>query len=469
MKFIRANLILFAALLTFFALAIPFLKTLPMLDGNIQFVMSYDFFSGGLPKYFRSWESAHPPLKFLVTDLFYFVFGIKTFIYNLSGILFLIVGDIAFYFLSKKLFDKKTAELSVILFALCGLSFAVGYFFVLDSLLTTVIILALLFLSRRNLVLYSVFSSFAVLTKETGIVFPLSVIFAFAIVWTGKFFRKGLSKKDIFALPYIAIPLIVYQIWNLTLASYGKSSWNDWNFSPTAKEGGIYTVINNLFSLQIFNKYAMEQWLHLFFLNFNWVFWLTFIFLTVVFLLKKKSVLYKNFDSGNSITILSIITFFLSYSLLALSFQTYTIPRYILPLLPFLYLGVATISVKVFKGKNLKLSILMIFLVLVQLVSLFKSIDPVSISLWGTEKVLGENIYGLRNHLDGNDGITYNLEYLFIASKRSNAILRASNKGQSVVSNNCYWVFPDPNNDSKMIEILNLNINLNCINTDGKL
>ena len=95
--------------------------------------------------------------------------------------------------------------------------------------------------------------------------------------------------------------------------------------------------------------------------------------------------------------------------------------------------------------------------------SLFSSNDPIAKRIWGTEDVMGKNIYALRYHLAGNDGITYNIEYLQIANIRSNLIIQANASKSPVHINNCYWIFPDPNNEYKMIKILNLNTQLSCI------
>ena len=74
--------------------------------------------------------------------------------------------------------------------------------------------------------------------------------------------------------------------------------------------------------------------------------------------------------------------------------------------------------------------------------------------------VLGEQVYALNKHLAGNDGITYNMQYINIAKKRSEILLKSKNGQNSVMSEDCYWTFPDPNNDKKTILILNLKINM---------
>lgn len=92
-------------------------------------------------------------------------------------------------------------------------------------------------------------------------------------------------------------------------------------------------------------------------------------------------------------------------------------------------------------------------------ISLFSSVDPISLAIWGKEKVLGQEIYAVRKKLAGNDGITYNMQYALIAKKRTRQILAAKSTGGTVFSEDCFWIYPDPRNDRKTNEILKLSIN----------
>ena len=96
-----------------------------------------------------------------------------------------------------------------------------------------------------------------------------------------------------------------------------------------------------------------------------------------------------------------------------------------------------------FKWPFLKKTVV-VFLTVVVCSSLFFSIDPVAKKIWGTTKILDERIYSLHQHLAGNDGITYNLQYFLIAKKRSQQIRQASQLGNSIQSDECHWLFPDP-------------------------
>ncbi|MFH1955421.1 MAG: hypothetical protein ABIJ36_00730 [Patescibacteria group bacterium] len=94
---------------------------------------------------------------------------------------------------------------------------------------------------------------------------------------------------------------------------------------------------------------------------------------------------------------------------------------------------------------------------------LFTSIDPISTHFWGKSKVLNQGIYALNQapSLAGFDGITYNLQYNLIVKERSDLIL-----GKNDSPDDCSWIFPDPNNDIKTVEILKIrkiNPNFPCL------
>jgi hypothetical protein len=156
--------------------------------------------------------------------------------------------------------------------------------------------------------------------------------------------------------------------------------------------------------------------------------------------------------------ILSMLLFFLSYFFAVLTFQTYTIPRYILPLSPLFLLGTSWSLTTIRKLTKINTILVLAPIIFIIGVSLFSSTDPVSTKIWGKEKIFGENIYTLRDALAGNDGITYNMQYALILKKRTNDILN-NDKANVTISNDCHWLFPDPRNDIITMKILNLDIN----------
>lgn len=255
-------------------------------------------------------------------------------------------------------------------------------------------------------------------------------------------------------------------IWFVFLKLHGESVWSDWNFSETSQKGTIYTILNNLFTLKLFNKYTIQNWLQFFVLNFNWLLWIIILLGITI----KRSGLNKKYlkrlvtKTFTNKSLMGAFIFCVAHFIAVLSFQTYTIPRYALPLEPFFYLAVAYGSYQISKRSNLSKVFVYIFLCGLTIVRLFTSTDPVSTHFWGKGEILGQSIYALNQapSLSGFDGITYNLQYNLIVKKRSDLIL-----GKTKGSNDCSWIFPDPNNDLKTVEILKIrkvNPNFLCLN-----
>ncbi len=453
---------------SFLVLFLPFLGTIPYLDGNIDFVKGYDFFSGGFSKLFQNWASVHPPGKELIALAFFKLFGVNRYSYTLISPLFGVLGIILIYLLTSRIFGKIPGRISTFLLAINPLFLSVGIFSLTDYLLTIFVIGSFYFYLREKIFPFVIFLTLSFLTKESGLLVPLSIILIELLT-----IKETVSKKRSFPLnAWLALifPFLIVYFWFNFLKINGKPLWSDWNFSETAKQGSLYTIVNNLTTFSFFNKYAYENWLHLFVLNFNWLYWS--ILIVGTFLLLKKNLLKKPFtmflNTSSGKTLLSIILFCTLYSLTVLSFQTYPIPRYVLPITPFIFLGVAKSLQEIQKSLKITWSLFLIPLLPVIGMSLFLSLDPISSTLWNKETVLGQEIYAMRKKLAGNDGITYNMQYALIAKKRTQQILAAKIKGQIVYSENCFWIYPDPRNDSKTNQVLKLNINFEkpCLNTD---
>lgn len=450
-------LFIFIIIFIFSILYLPFINSIPYMDGSIDLIRSSDFYHGGFNLYFHNWGSVHPPLKLFITNILFYLFGINTYSYNIIGFVFGILGIIFIYKLCENLFDKKTAFTSSLLLATSPIFLAVGIFGLTDYLTSILILISLNFYSKKNYLFYSLLCSLAVLTKETGLLLPITV-FLIDSMYSLKQRHKILKKINLLIsrLVYLFLPFITYYCWTLFMDMNGQTAWNDWNFSTTANKGSVYTIINNIFTFSFLNKYAYQNWAQLFLLNFNWIMWGIFSIGFTIYIFKNFIKIKNNLLLGNQTTktILILIIFPVLYIFTVLSFQTYTIPRYATPILTLLPIGISWSIVNFIYKSNLGLkllfSILFFFIILLRL---FYSVDPISLKLWGKTNILGENFYALNEYLAGNDGITYNMEYLFLAKKRSDQIFSAKNH---VLSNQCSWIFPDPNNDYKTIKVLNL-------------
>ncbi len=452
---IREHVFVLISIVFFLILTIPFINTLPYMDGNIDFVQTLDFYQGGMSQYFSNWNTVHPPLKLLLTTPLYLIFGVSPISYSALGIIFGIIGITSIYFLTKELFGKFSGNLAALFFSIYPLFIANSIFSMRDAIVTSLIICSLLFYKRKNLILYGLISSLAVLTKETALLLPLIIIFIEVIFF---FKSRKLNIKSSINYLLLFIPLGVYYIWKLILSSYGKDSWSEWIFTETGEKGAIFTIINNLTTLGFINAYSQWHWKQVIFLNFNWLYILIIISAVILYIFNfKKIKFHKNIE--NLKVLLAIILFVTSYFLTVLSLQTYTIPRYALPVIPFLIIGLSK-SITALKN-DIAVKSAGILLYLIILISLFSSVDPVAKKIWGNINIFDNNIYALNDHMAGNDGITYNIQYLFIAKERSEMIKKA--KDIELVSGYCRWILPDPNNEVKMLKELNLNPALYCI------
>lgn len=374
-------------IIVFVILYIPSLTLIPGNDGGLEYGFAQQWYHG---TNILQILSLHPPFKLMLFSIFFKLFGNES--TGWIGLFFGIAGIVALYFIGKKLFDEKVAFMSSILLATSGLFLSNGIFGIHDFLMTTLILIAFFCYLDKRYIWYAVFASCAVLTKETAIFFAMSIVIS------DLFVRKNVTFATF-------IPIVILA-WYVEFVHFsGHHLWNDWNFSPTAKNGSFLTMINNIVTLQLFNKYAFENWAHLFVFNFNWVYWI-FAFVSLVFI--------KTTDLKKELAPIGI--FFFIFLITVLSFQTFTINRYILPLLPFMYM-LASYSVTQLPLKPVFITLLIV----VSFVSLSYSIDPVSNAIWPKTQVLGESVY-LNHKLDGDDGITYNMQYLSLMQIRTDLI-----------------------------------------------
>ncbi len=455
MKKIKNHFFLLLALALFLGLTLKFINILPYMDGNIDFVQTLDFNEGGLGQYFSNWNTVHPPLKLILTKPIYQIFGTSPASYSILGIIFGVIGITSIYFLTRDLFGKYAGNLAVMFFSIYPLFIANSIFSMRDAILTSLILCSILFYRRNQFILYAIVSSLAVMTKETALLLPIIIIFIEII-----FFIKNrkLNTKNILNYLLLLIPTVVYYLWKLVLNLFGKDSWGEWIFTDTGDKGAIFTIINNLITLQFINPYSEWHWKQVIFLNFNWLYILIIFLAIMIYIFKFKKIKFHK-NSDNFKTLLVVILFITSYFLTVLSLQTYTIPRYALPVIPFLLIGLSKSITALKNDIVIKTTGVLIFILIS--ISLFYSVDPVAKRIWGNFNIFNNSIYATNDRLAGNDGITYNVQYLLIAEERSGLIKNA--EGDGIASGYCRWIFPDPNNEIKMLRELKHNHSLYCI------
>lgn len=473
MLFKKIDIFLIFSLLILLILILPFVGILPHRDGNINFVEANDFYKYGFDGYLKNWQSVHPPFKLALTSVFFFIFGENTMSYTVIGILSGIVGIIAIYSLCKNIFSIKIARISSILLATSPLFLATSIFSLTDFIITNLLLFSLYLYTKRLYISYSLIASCVVLTKETGIILPITVFIIEFIYLIKKILQREEFSKEKNMLIANILPITVILLWILFLNSYGKQPWTGaiGIFSDTASRGAIYTVINSLLTLNIFNKYTQQHWLQLFVLNFNWLYWLIGVLSFIIYICAKgnyKKTVNKIIQGDyKTKTMLVIGVFSITYLFTVLTFPTYTIPRYALPIIPFLIILVSLWTNYLVNISKFFKIITLISLSTIIYLALFHSVDPISKNIWGEKVMFGEKIYALDQTLDGNDGITYNIQYLLIAKKRSEEIMRNLNAKLPLPLDKCQNLFPDPNNDRKTMFILKLNNATLCLYGEG--
>jgi len=142
-------------LILFSLLYIPYINSIPYLDGNIDFVRSWRFYTGGLKEYFENDRTVHPPFKFFLVSLFFKIFGVDVFSYNILGFILGIIGIIFIFNFVKDFLGVETAKIATPLIAFYPLFLSTGIFSLADYILTILIIVSLYFYLKEKYFLYS--------------------------------------------------------------------------------------------------------------------------------------------------------------------------------------------------------------------------------------------------------------------------------------------------------------------------
>lgn len=448
MKAIIKDRFLSLALLCFSLLFIPYLFSFPFLDGEVDFFQCYDFFKGGLYQYLQ-WHTVHPPGKVILVSLLFHLLGVSSFSYNILGLLFGILGIIAMYHLTNTLFDKFVARMSTLLLALSPLYLSTGLFLMRDYMITILILLALLFFLKKQWRLYAFVSFCGAITKEPFLILPLSIL----IYQCVHDYKNHQVKKNLNIYVYILLPFICIVLWWIILYANGGKIWSENIYTNTAAYGPYYTIIYNFLTFRFLNISTYQNWLQLLFFNFNWVFAYFITAGVIVFIRKQghKKLLPIEF-SFICITLLFVGLFSLS----VLTIQTFAVARYALPLYPFIFIGVAKSLETITRKNNTLRFTCLIILGSVVFMSLFYSIDPISRFMWGTTTIYSTTFYGNNNYMAGNDGITYNMQYLHVTQKRTIMI-----QGNILYNKN----LNKSDEDTRFFHILDKNLNKCSRNT----
>lgn len=213
-----------------------------------------------------------------------------------------------------------------------------------------------------------IFAFFFCFTKEPAVIFYVAYIIAKIIceyfsenhfhLWKLLKFGFGNIKNYIYALPTILF-IVLYKI----LQNRGTDGWSSESVS-TWDSGGW-----NCFGIR--QDFILAKLKQIFYINFNWLFWILIIVGIIILCVKKFKTKNKE-EYGRVLIPLGVMG--LSVIIFNCAYITFALPRYIAPLIPVIYLIVAVvfgnINKKFFQALNILLSVLLI-------IQCFCSVDPV--------------------------------------------------------------------------------------------
>lgn len=442
----------------FLLLTFQFWGETPSFDTMVLYRETTQFFNGGLKEILNSGVKIHPPLIYILTSLFFFIFGKNPWSYNLMGLIVFASSSITLYFLTRNIFNRKVAATFIVLLFTNPITVVNSFHLANDILVMFGIILALTFYIYDKKLL-SLSLATMVLMKETALI----VIFSFLHILVMESFLKKINYRqkilNFFNTVLILIPsIIIFFVWSFYLKSLGTTEWRETMFIKT-NDNSYVTVLKNIFQLKMFNIFLYQNLKNTFILHFQWVFSI----LLLILLLMKNENLIRNDRQKKFFLTLSIVG--LVYIFLVFSFPTWTLLRYGIPVyLSFFFL--ISLLISQIKFQKLFVPLILFFLIFNFINNLF-SLDPLSLSK-GTKNIYGEYFYNFEYLYTGNDPI-YNIQYLKIVTKQNKLMEDAISKDADILITDCnelkigekFWSISVYN---EFYPKMNLHKNVDCVN-----
>lgn len=394
-------------------------KIIKLFDSNFSGI--YDLYLAG-----------HPSLGYSLWAILSQLFAEGTASLQIADIALAAVSIFAYYQILRKLFgqkyDNETVALAAVPYALSPFVLGIVGNINPDSatMYFAVIFIACVLYNYEALEL--VFAFAFCFTKEPAVVYYVAYIIAKVVcdyLSGHKFTLRGMIRFGFCNIKnYLcAIPAIV---WMLLFMFNPSGGWG----VELAKEWAHFEVSPEIAPLKL---------RQIFFMNFNWIFWLAIVLGTVLLFIKKIRVNKKIFELiPMSIMGLSVIGFGCVY-------VTYVHPRYIVPIIPALYLT-AIIMVGYWNKKSLYIFAVVVSVLL--FIQNYKVIDPVMTHVFSsrptgyesnsTMYVLGDLSDKYRHHGNRyNDQIVYNRQYVYWPETIEEVFSRSGYNGNMLI------VFPD--------------------------
>lgn len=319
--------LVFIPFIIFTVILLPFINLPPCWDAGTEFSKTGTIqgrFHESMILYMKQ-GSLHPPFKFWVSGIFYALGGKSVFTYHWMGIMIGYIGILSMFLLGKSLKNKETGLIAATLLATFPLFVANATDNYTDYFAAVFIILSLYVYSANKVFLYIFAATAATLSKDTGVLLPISVFFVELFLG---FFEKNTLINKLRRLFLFALPISSYFLWYVYIKLNGFTPFNDYIFAATGNRGAIITILSNLLTFNFFHQYAQAHFLQLIYLNFNWVYILIIVFgflrlikTTKFDFIKKSS---QNFFGFRAF--LFLLGSFLIFSFLIIKFQKWTDP-----------------------------------------------------------------------------------------------------------------------------------------------
>lgn len=324
---------------------------------------------------------------------------------NLTNVILGSAAIVGFYYFVTYLNPKNNPNnlIATMIFAFNPLFFATSISLNLDYSVLIFLTLAVTSLFYKNYNFFIVFSLLLVFSKETGLLFYISIVLTILFFKFDEFKRHML----LFAMPVLLFLIYLYY-----------NSWNLWNSGATVNEGNKLSLNfanNKMFSLGINIENIKIRLFQIFIMNFNWIL-SPFVFIG---LFKVKDKNYKFL----SCLLIPFLLFNLFYTVMPFS-------RYVVSSV-FILISLFYISVGEIIKNRLHVRLILVTVAFLMFIQIYKSIDS-SPKLFYGKNLIGSNVsspvFGFR------DGLVYNTSFYFV-EELSKLIRIRQNKSEGIVLN----------------------------------
>ncbi|MBF0298088.1 MAG: hypothetical protein HQK51_05170 [Oligoflexia bacterium] len=382
-------------------------------------------------KHFSCFGHTSYAFVLLITAVLYFT---KLRFYNVHYLIgfFYILSTRCFYKILCFYVNEKKYRveifLATLIYAFCPLIWALVFNFNLDIgvlFFSILFFYSLIYQKKWQSLFYSIFLIFS---KGNGICVFVAILFWYSL---SEFFKMRTSyrtfykdKGTLFNIKHIVnnffyrfYPLILpvaLLIWDYIYISSTKKYVGGWD-SLVSNSFSLSSIFNILLSFNFNDPYLKSFLANIFILNFNWLLWGIIIFLLLIKIKIKNREKIKSVILHDYFFLLAIL---LSMVYITTRILTFSNPRYVSVVSPFLIL-VFSLSIILFTKKRLIRIFVLSGFVILNFCSNIWTIDPLSKKIYGTFEYGNHTMLNMTKISgeccgSGRDQLVYNMQYLFL-------------------------------------------------------